>query len=156
MRIGIEADRAKSAGRDRARRDEAEMGHAGKSDDGFAHARPPARFCACTDKRDSTRLSQRSVERSVGVRARQSRLKCSYSAAQVGSSCSKVTLCSGGRPLGKTRERCVKVLGPHLHSELICAVPCSARMWQVKWLRHINSVISSSVRGRTFSLLTMT
>ena len=53
-----------------------------------------------------------------------------------------VTLSSGGLPLGKTRIRRVNVVGPHLHRELMCAVPFSAKMSQVKWLRHIKSVIS--------------
>ena len=46
--------------------------------------------------------------------------------------------------------RWVNCDGPHLHSDWICAEPLSARMSQVKWLRHISSVISSSIRGSGF------
>ena len=34
----------------------------------------------------------------------------------------------------------MKLAGPHLQSEVMCAVPFSARMSQVKWLRHIKVV----------------
>ena len=61
-----------------------------------------------------------------------------------------------GRPLGKTRVRLVNADGPHLHSDWMCAEPRSARMSQVKWLRHIKRVISSSMRGRERSQLMTT
>jgi hypothetical protein len=97
--VGIVADRRKALGRDRRRRNEAKVRHAGKTDGGPVHA------VASFASRRSVRWIVRSLLRSVGVRASQSFLKCSYSSAQVGSSCVSVTAVSGGLPLGSTRRR---------------------------------------------------
>src|SRR3546814_16941381 len=78
-------------------------------------------------------------------------LKWAYSSAQVGSSHSSVSVSSGGRPAGRIRVRSRKVDGPHLHRDSICAEPFSPRMSQVKWLRHMSSVISISRRGTKLS-----
>ena len=88
-----------------------EMRHAGKTDDvGRLILRRP-----CARRRSVPLESQIDCsDRSASGRA-QSFLKCSYSSAQVGSSCVSVIVVSGGRPLGSTRRRCVNVVGPHLH-----------------------------------------
>src|ERR1043166_999661 len=92
-----------------------EVGHSGKPDDCFVHS-----DLSCSAAWPSSRndlLSQRSSARSVTAPDSHKCLKCAYSASQVGSSCTKVTVSSGGRPLGRTRVRSVKLLGPHLHRE---------------------------------------
>ena len=54
---------------------------------------------------------------------------------------------SGGRPEGRMRVRWMKTEGPHLQSDLICAVPFSANTSQVKSLRQDRSVNSNSSVG---------
>src|SRR5580658_2489897 len=98
------------------------MGHAGKADYRRGHGAVPV-FSAAVATRLSMRCSHRSPDRSVLAPVSHSDLKCAYSIAQVGSSCTSVTVSSGGRPLGRTRSRSVKDEGPHLQSELICAEP---------------------------------
>src|SRR5204863_9567553 len=77
-------------------------------------------------------LSHKSVPKSVLAPFATRPLKWAYSASQVGSSCTSVTVSCGGRPEGSTRVRTVKLVGPHLHSEAMCALPCSANRSQVK------------------------
>src|SRR5262245_54409406 len=112
--------------------DEPEMGHAGEADHGRLHG-VPFNATACALKRASTRWSQMSFDRSVFAPVSHRVLKCAYSSAQVGSSCTNVMISSGGRPLGNTRLRVVNSDGPHLHSDAMCAEPRSARMSHVKW-----------------------
>src|SRR5207247_8721259 len=87
---------------------------------------------ASAASRCRTRVSQISFDKSVLAPARHSDLKCAYSSAQVGSSCTSVSVSSGGCPLGRTRPRLVNSEGPHLHSDWICDEPRSARTSQVK------------------------
>src|SRR5581483_3535654 len=98
------------------------MGHPGIADDRPGHV--PS---ASAPSLRNTRLSQISLDRSVGCPAAHSALKCAYSSAQVGSSCMRVTDFSGGRPLGSSRVRWTNSVGPHLQSELIWALPFSAK-----------------------------
>src|SRR6266567_1949933 len=83
---------------------------------------------ASRPRRSRVRPSQTSFDRSVFAPLVHSCLKCAYSSAHVGSSCTSLTASSGGRPLGSTRVRRMNIEGPHLHSDTICAVPRSARM----------------------------
>src|SRR5438876_4397752 len=71
-------------------------------------------------------------------------LKCWYSSAQVGSGQTSVVASSLGRPLGKIRCLTVRVLGPHLHKQSICALPSSAQISARNVFRHESSVISQS------------
>ncbi len=102
---------------------ETEMGHSHIAND-------RARSCALIRPSSHIRRQlaetrkQPAVSGEIGPRAiADEALEVTYSSSQVGSSCTRVTDCSGGRPLGRMRVRCVNVVGPHLHSNSTCAVP---------------------------------
>src|SRR5437660_11736097 len=133
-RIAIETECGKALAGGTDRRAQSEMGHTHIGDARQRHGWA-APLTASAESRPSTRRSHRSLARSVFSPLAMSRLKWSYSSAHVGSSCTSVTASSGGLPLGSTRVRCVKVVGPHLHKERMWAVPFSASTSQVKWLR---------------------
>src|SRR5262249_36822122 len=144
-RVAIVTDDAKAFRSERERRHQPQVGQPGKADD----RRAPC--CACPTgawpSRRSIRFNRMSFDRSVSCLPAQSFLKWAYSSSQVGSSCVSVTVSSGGRPLGSRRRRSVNDDGPHLHSERMWAEPFSANRSQVKWLRQLSSVISSSSCG---------
>src|SRR5262249_40063392 len=113
--VAIVADDAKAFPGERERRHQPQMGQPGKADDRRAHG------CACAmaawASRRSIRFNRTSFDSSVSCLPAQSFLKWAYSSSQVGSSCVRVTVSSGGRPLGSKRRRSVNDEGPHLHSE---------------------------------------
>src|SRR5690242_794369 len=132
------------------------MAHAGKADHRLLHCNLLNLMTVSAPNLESTRYNQRSFETSVFAPSSHNFLKCAYSAAQVGSSRVRVCASSKGRPLGSVRVLWVNFVDPHLHSEEMCAEPFSASMSHLKSFRHINSVISSSTRGRIDSLAIMT
>src|SRR5262249_24437628 len=135
--IRIEAHELEAACGHRRGRHKPEGGHTGETNDRRRHS-PPFTAIACALRRCSTLCSQMSFERSVFAPERQSVLKCAYSRAQVGSSCTRVSVFSGGRPLGKTRVRLVNADGPHLHSDWMCAGPRPAMVFLLNWLSNIS------------------
>ena len=144
--VGIVADRRESLWR---RRQSPRPIRDGSS----RQSRSPARSSPCLRNGRLAEPPQHAIEPDVVRQVRddsrpaQSHLKCAYSSSQVGSSWTSVIVSSGGRPLGSTRRRSVNDEGPHLHSERMCTEPFSANRSQVKWLRQLSSVISSSSCG---------
>src|SRR5262249_46572521 len=108
--------------------DDPEVREPGEAD---RHRATPT-FAAASIK---TELIQMSVSMLVSGRPQRA-LKCAYSLSQVGSAQRRVFACSSGRPLGRTRLRSVKVLGPHLQRLSTWALPRSPITSARKLLRH--------------------